>query len=243
MPIWRAARWTIWSASPCRRCCGANCRARARRAACNRWRCAWWWSARPRSKPSRPRNIGASTPMSPPPSGDFAARLIQLDGKKLEKLSLAQRSRRQARRRRDRGADIHHRQRRGQAGQAQSLAAFHHLDPAAGSRAQAGLRRQAHHADRAGLYEGVDIGGETVGLITYMRTDGITMVPRSDRRGARRDRQEIRRPLCARTRRASIPARPRTRRKPMKRCAPPASRARRKRWRAISMPMRPGSTN
>ena len=28
-----------------------------------------------------------------------------------------------------------------------------------------------------GLYEGVDIGGETIGLITYMRTDGITMVP------------------------------------------------------------------
>ncbi len=27
------------------------------------------------------------------------------------------------------------------------------------------------------LYEGVDVGGETVGLITYMRTDGITMVP------------------------------------------------------------------
>lgn len=25
------------------------------------------------------------------------------------------------------------------------------------------------------LYEGVDIGGETVGLITYMRTDGITL--------------------------------------------------------------------
>src|SRR4029077_5941360 len=28
-----------------------------------------------------------------------------------------------------------------------------------------------------GLYEGVDIGGETTGLITYMRTDGVTMVP------------------------------------------------------------------
>lgn len=26
-----------------------------------------------------------------------------------------------------------------------------------------------------GLYEGVDIGGETVGLITYMRTDGVTL--------------------------------------------------------------------
>src|SRR5437868_5803263 len=27
------------------------------------------------------------------------------------------------------------------------------------------------------LYEGVDIGGETIGLITYMRTDGIEMAP------------------------------------------------------------------
>src|SRR5579872_6686231 len=28
-----------------------------------------------------------------------------------------------------------------------------------------------------GLYEGVDIGGDTVGLITYMRTDGLDMAP------------------------------------------------------------------
>ena len=27
------------------------------------------------------------------------------------------------------------------------------------------------------LYEGIDIGGETVGLITYMRTDGVDMAP------------------------------------------------------------------
>ncbi len=27
------------------------------------------------------------------------------------------------------------------------------------------------------LYEGVDIGGETVGLITYMRTDGVQSAP------------------------------------------------------------------
>jgi DNA topoisomerase-1 len=27
------------------------------------------------------------------------------------------------------------------------------------------------------LYEGIDIGGETVGLITYMRTDGVFMAP------------------------------------------------------------------
>ena len=31
------------------------------------------------------------------------------------------------------------------------------------------------------LYEGVDIGGETVGLITYMRTDGVQIAPRGDR--------------------------------------------------------------
>ncbi|WP_420409078.1 type I DNA topoisomerase [Hoeflea sp.] len=44
------------------------------------------------------------------------------------------------------------------------------------------------------LYEGIDIGGETVGLITYMRTDGVQMAPEaindardaiSDRFGAR----------------------------------------------------------
>src|SRR6185295_2642351 len=27
------------------------------------------------------------------------------------------------------------------------------------------------------LYEGIDVGGETVGLITYMRTDGVDIAP------------------------------------------------------------------
>ena len=35
------------------------------------------------------------------------------------------------------------------------------------------------------LYEGVDIGGETVGLITYMRTDGVQTRARGDGRRAR----------------------------------------------------------
>ena len=48
-----------------------------------------------------------------------------------------------------------------------------------------------------GLYEGADIDGETVGLITYMRTDGITMVPEAIAEAPRSDRQEIWRPLCA----------------------------------------------
>ncbi len=48
------------------------------------------------------------------------------------------------------------------------------------------------------LYEGVDLDGETVGLITYMRTDGVAIVGRGDRRGAQPDRQRLRRALRAR---------------------------------------------
>ena len=83
-------------------------------------------------------------------AGNFTARLTHLDGKKLEKLSLGDRSRCRPRRRRDRGAEILGRQCRKQAGQAQSLAAIHHFDLAAGSLAQAGLLRQAHDAGGPG---------------------------------------------------------------------------------------------
>ena len=47
------------------------------------------------------------------------------------------------------------------------------------------------------LYEGVDLDGDTVGLITYMRTDGVAMARRGDRRRAPADRQRVRRALCA----------------------------------------------
>ena len=200
------------------------------------WRCAWSWSANRRSKPSRPRNIGASMPISPPPSGNFAARLIQLDGKKIEKLSLANEADADRAVSRDQGAELLRRQRRSQAGQAQSLAALQDLDPAAGSRRKLGFNAKRTMQIAQGLYEGVEIGGDTTGLITYMRTDGITMVRRSHHRSPRGDRPEIWRPLCARQRPASMPTTtPRTPRKPMKRCAPPASRARPKKSRAISM--------
>ena len=39
------------------------------------------------------------------------------------------------------------------------------------------------------LYEGVDIGGETVGLITYMRTDGVQIAPEAITVSAQRDRR------------------------------------------------------
>jgi len=49
------------------------------------------------------------------------------------------------------------------------------LQQAASSRLGFGASRTMQIAQR--LYEGVDIGGETSGLITYMRTDGVQMAP------------------------------------------------------------------
>ncbi len=49
------------------------------------------------------------------------------------------------------------------------------LQQAASSRLGFSASRTMQVAQR--LYEGVDIGGETAGLITYMRTDGVSMAP------------------------------------------------------------------
>ncbi len=109
--------------------------------------------------------------------GDFPARLIQLDGKKLEKLSLANE------------ADA---KRAVSAIEAQTFtigsieAKPVKRNPSppfiTSTLQQEAARKLGFAAKRTmqvaqGLYEGVDIGGDTVGLITYMRTDGITMAP------------------------------------------------------------------
>ena len=47
------------------------------------------------------------------------------------------------------------------------------------------------------LYEGIDIGGETVGLITYMRTDGIDMAPEAVGAARKVIGREVRRSLRA----------------------------------------------
>ncbi|MFD2237698.1 type I DNA topoisomerase [Aureimonas populi] len=49
------------------------------------------------------------------------------------------------------------------------------LQQAASAKLGFGASRTMQVAQR--LYEGMDIGGETVGLITYMRTDGVQMAP------------------------------------------------------------------
>ena len=48
------------------------------------------------------------------------------------------------------------------------------------------------------LYEGVDIGGETVGLITYMRTDGVALSNEAIAAARGADRARLRRRLSAR---------------------------------------------
>jgi DNA topoisomerase-1 len=77
------------------------------------------------------------------------------------------------------------------------------------------------------LYEGMELGGETVGLITYMRTDGVQM--------AREAIDSIREHVGSMCRivLANIPARQKTPRKRMKPCAPPIFPAPPHRWRAI----------
>jgi DNA topoisomerase-1 len=110
-------------------------------------------------------------------SGNFAARLIQLDGKKIEKMSLANQA----------DADRAVAAIKGQnfsVGSVEATPVKRNPSPPfkTSTLQQEASRKLGFNAKRTmqvaqGLYEGTDIGGETVGLITYMRTDGITMVP------------------------------------------------------------------
>ncbi len=93
------------------------------------------------------------------------------------------------------------------------------------------------------LYEGIDIGGETVGLITYMRTDGVQMAPEAIAAIRRADRRRLRRPLragCA----APLPDQGQERAGSARGDPPDRPvRAVRARSRATSSPTRPSSTS
>src|SRR5215469_4111907 len=109
--------------------------------------------------------------------GDFAARLIQLDGKKLEKLSLANEAAAK------RAVDAIQAQRFA-IGSVEAKPVKRNPSPPfiTSTLQQEASRKLGFDAKRTmrvaqGLYEGADIGGDTVGLITYMRTDGVTMAP------------------------------------------------------------------
>jgi DNA topoisomerase-1 len=110
-------------------------------------------------------------------SGDkFTARLTQLDGKRLDKFDLATEA--AARAAADRilaapsfnVAAVERKQIRRQPPAPFTTST---LQQEASRKLGFGASRTMRIAQR--LYEGVDIGGETVGLITYMRTDGVSL--------------------------------------------------------------------
>ncbi|HEX4158874.1 MAG TPA: type I DNA topoisomerase [Rhizomicrobium sp.] len=108
-------------------------------------------------------------------SGTFNARLTQLDGKKLEKLSLGTEA--DARR-----AVEAIKARQFTVGEIEIKPVKRHPAPPfiTSTLQQEAARKLGFAAKRTmqiaqQLYEGVDVGGETVGLITYMRTDGVQM--------------------------------------------------------------------
>src|ERR687897_197535 len=105
------------------------------------------------------------------------ARLTYLDGRKLDKFDLdseerAQSAKREIERRAFSVASIDRRQVRRNPPPPFITST---LQQEASRKLGVGAATAMRIAQR--LYEGVDIGGETVGLITYMRTDGIDMAP------------------------------------------------------------------
>ncbi len=114
------------------------------------------------------------------------------------------------------------------------------LQQAASSRLGFSASRTMQVAQR--LYEGMEIGGETTGLITYMRTDGVQMAPEAIAPHAMPSPRSSAPNTCRRSRATTRP-RPRTPRKRTRRSARPISCARRRRSGNISMPTRRGSTS
>jgi len=112
-----------------------------------------------------------------PQGAAFEASLAQVDGKRLEKLSLPN----------EQAATAIHTAVKGQPFNVDTIeskpAKRHPFPPFRTSTLQQEASRKLGYSSSRTmqiaqrLYEGVDIGGETVGLITYMRTDGADMAP------------------------------------------------------------------
>ncbi|CAO3422813.1 type I DNA topoisomerase [Azospirillum doebereinerae] len=115
--------------------------------------------------------VGFTTPGGVP----FTASLTQLDGKKLDKFGLPNRDAAEAAVARIRPqsfavSSVERKQSRRNPSPPFTTST---LQQEASRKLGFGATRTMRTAQR--LYEGVDIGGETVGLITYMRTDGVSL--------------------------------------------------------------------
>ncbi len=110
-----------------------------------------------------------------PDDGTFNARLIQLDGKKLDKFALGDKGSAEAVVERLKPltfsvASVEHKQVKRNPYPPFTTST---LQQEASRKLGLGATRTMRIAQK--LYEGIDIGGETVGLITYMRTDGVSL--------------------------------------------------------------------
>ena len=115
---------------------------------------------------------GLTTPAGAP----FTARLTHLDGRRLEQFDLNNGELAERARAAVAAGTFGVGLGRTQARKTPSAAAIHDLHLAAGKLAQARLRRAGGRCGwRSSSTKAVDIGGETAGLITYMRTDGVQM--------------------------------------------------------------------
>jgi DNA topoisomerase-1 len=108
-------------------------------------------------------------------AGNFTTRLVRLNGEKLEKLSLGEKGAAQ------KAVDTI-RAGRFRVGEIEKKPVKRHPWPPfiTSTLQQEASRKLGFSASRTmkiaqGLYEGATIGGDTVGLITYMRTDGLDM--------------------------------------------------------------------
>ena len=84
------------------------------------------------------------------------------------------------------------------------------------------------------LYEGISLGGETTGLITYMRTDGVQIAPEAIAPIRDAIAREFGKDYVPDKSSSSIPPKRKMLRKPTKRSVPPISTAIQKKWHPIS---------
>ncbi len=112
--------------------------------------------------------------LTAPSGADFTARLTHIDGKKLDKFDLADQAAADdacRRLREGQAFDVAKVERKQTKRNPQPPFTTSTLQQEASRKLGFGATRTMRVAQK--LYEGIDLGGETVGLITYMRTDGV----------------------------------------------------------------------
>jgi DNA topoisomerase-1 len=172
---------------------------------------------RGRSRPSSRRNTGRSRPIWPPTATGLHRPPGQARRQALEKFDIGNEAAPPPRRRR--GAQLQSSAVEKQAGARNPPPPFTTSTLQQEASRKLGFSAQRTMQAAQKLYEGVDIGGETVGLITYMRTDGVQIsAPRRSPPPAGLIGSRYGEPTC---RSAAPSTRPR-RRTPRKRTRPSA---------------------